>query len=448
MTIVQPNLFSFQYTPELAMIFSKFSNEYIFEKGTFYKKIPPNCPCCNERMNHNGYNVYQKQNLIKIKIGKYICPNCKKNIQESTDFFSLIVDFLKESIVPIILRMRAGKMSYSDMADVMASIIPMSKDTLLRIIAEVIESTEIKRPEKRNFQLLGYDEQHVKVDGVEKYRLTILDLLSRITIYDDITLSKDSESIAHAFRNADLDFNVPTIIITDLDKKYPKVLNNLFGENLFHQPCLFHLLKLIAQDFPKYCPIRDLILQQKLFNVFYDHTDEIEWLMKFLDEEAQYIAQNDEKAYKNWLKCKHKEFHIFCKNNKKSRRRNHETRKIRPFQEIIELLMDLLENKEQYNPIIQKRLESLDKNLITLTTFCEGYDIPTTNNIMEGYFSSSLQMSWKRKMRTTKGLRNHLKLYQMKVQGLLEKTTHTVIETFVSVAMIIGLYTKRNIQSC
>lgn len=448
MTTVYTTLFNYHSVPELQVIFSKFSNEYVFDNGTFYKKIPPNCPCCNERMIHNGYNQYQKQNFIKIKIGKYICPSCKKNVQESSEIFTSIIAFLKNSLFPVILKMRAGKMSYCDIADVMASIIPMSKDTILRIIEEIVEEMEIKQPEKRNFQFLGYDEQYVKVNGELKYRLTILDLLSRIPIVDVIASSKDSEEIISLFKNSSLDFNKPTIIITDLDKKYPEILNELFGKNLLHLRCLFHLLKRIKLDFPKYCSILDLILQEKIFNVFYDHTEEIEWLSQFIDKEAQYLALNDKKAYKEWLKRKHKEFRAVCKNNKNLRRRNHETRKIRPFQEIIELFIDLLENKEQYSPIIQKRLESLDKNLVELTAFCEGLDMPTTNNLIEGYFSSTLQKAWKRRMKTIKGLSNHLKLYQIKVQGLLEQTTHTIIEAFVSVASIIGLYTKSNIASC
>ncbi|MCK9325623.1 MAG: hypothetical protein M0P69_09010 [Bacteroidales bacterium] len=65
-------------------IFKDFSNEYIFDEKSVIRKIKsPMCDKCNSQMVHNGYNEYSKQNLGNLKIGKYQCPNCKSNKEES-----------------------------------------------------------------------------------------------------------------------------------------------------------------------------------------------------------------------------------------------------------------------------------------------------------------------------------------------------------------------------
>jgi transposase-like protein len=64
-------------------ILTQFSNDYTIEYGTFYSKIPPNCPRCGHKMNHNGSNTLSKKNVAQLKVGKYKCPKCNLNIQES-----------------------------------------------------------------------------------------------------------------------------------------------------------------------------------------------------------------------------------------------------------------------------------------------------------------------------------------------------------------------------
>jgi hypothetical protein len=147
-------------------------------------------------------------------------------------------------------------------------------------------------------------------------------------------------------------------------------------------------------------------------------------------------AEKTTKQYIAWLKQKRSEFSSLCHKIQIQRRRNKETREVRSFPEIVENLIQLLEKKDDFSPIVQKRLEMIDKNFVKLTNFCEWHKIPTTSNAIENYFSSTLKMVWKKLMRTVKGLKNHLKLMNMKHQKILAQTKITVIDAFFAIRLI------------
>jgi len=429
-------LINFPVIGSLQSIFEKFSNEYIVKDGVFYKKQPPKCPRCDAPMVHNGFNYRQKKNYFKMKIGKYKCPHCAINLQETAKFFHEVLSFLKGPIQTVILKMRAYGVSYEHMADVMQSIIPMEKDQIYGIIEQIIEQTIVESPKAQNIQIIFYDEQFPFVNGIPHVRMAIIDSYSHIPYADEIVLKNDSETMKQVFLDSGLDFKKPTIVVTDLDRKYPAVLDELFGENLIHQPCLFHLFKLIRSEFPKECSISEELLIHRIFNVFYNHSVEIEWLEKYVKEEQKILSEKTKKQYQVWLKDIRKKFYRLCHELKVERRRNKENRRVRFFSDIVENLTQLLVNIEQYSPIIQKRLIMIDKNFVQLTNFCEGHNIPTTSNGVENYFSSTLKLGWKRIMRTVKGLKNHLKLMQMKHQVRLLQSPLTIIEAFFPVQLL------------
>jgi transposase-like protein len=345
-------LFNYFSVALLDPIFSKFSNEFILENGIFYKKQPPECPHCNITMVHNGYNYRQKRNYVKIKIGKYKCPKCKTNLQETAEFYLDIINFLKGPIKTLVLKMRAAKASYRDIASIMDSIIPMEKDQIYNIIEQIVDQTIVEEPEPQDIQMIFYDEQFPFVNGVPHVRMAIIDYYSRRPYIDEIVQSNDSETIKEIFLKSGLDFNKPTIVITDLDRRYPKILDDLFKENLIHQPCLFHLFKLIRSEFSKNCCLSEELLIQKIFNVFYNHSVEIEWLEKEIERENKIKSEKTFKQYTAWLNQKRSEFRRLCHEIKIERRRNKETREVRSFPDIVENLTQLLENIDDYSPIM------------------------------------------------------------------------------------------------
>ena len=400
-------------------ILTQFSNDYVIEYGTFYSKIPPNCPRCGLKMNHNGSNTLSKKNVARLKVGKYQCPKCKMNIQESREFFENLYTFLQDAIAPMVLKMRWNKMSYRGIEEVLEHIFPIGKDTIYELVRETIESTQLPEQEKKEYQIIGYDEQYVRINGQQKYRILIYDFEAGFPIIDTIVESKTSENIKAVFLQTSLNFLIPTIVVTDLDNSYPRILDELFGENLIHQPCLFHLQKLICEPYSKNCSLNEELLKYRLLNIFYDHDQEISCLISWIDVENELIKVGNKKEYNNWLKNKKSEFKSFCKsiNLEFSRCK----KRIHPFEQIMSSFIDLLEDIEKFPVKVQKRLKMMDKMFIKLSNFCDSSLIPATNNAVENYFFRTLNMDWKKRMRSDEGFLFHLKLHSIRLAGIFRE---------------------------
>lgn len=417
-------------------VISKFSNTFILDNGVFYSEITPICPNCGKKMIRNGHNVRQKKGLITLKIGKYHCNECGKNIQESTEFFVELLRFIQELITPLVATIRTEDVCYRGIENIMQFIYPIGKDTAYKLIQNCIESAELSEYEAESIQVIGYDEQIVFVNGVKKVRFLIFDVISGLPILETLEDSKTSEVIKSVFIKSNLDFFKTTIVVTDLDKSYPKILDELFGENLYHQPCLFHLMQLICKTFSKNCSIIEEFMKYSLLNVFYDHEEEVRWLKDKAEEEKQHLESDSKNKYKLWLRETKKEFRIFCKELEKKQRIEGIESLIRGFNEIMDLFLDILKNIESYPHSLQKRIKMIDKNLVKLTTFCESDLIPTTNNGCENYFFRTLNMGWKKRMRTDRGLINHLKLQFMRITNYFENKMKNLIDFFCELRLL------------
>lgn len=118
----------------------------------------------------------------------------------------------------------------------------------------------------------------------------IFDIELGTPIIDIVVNDKTSETIKKVFLESKIDLTIPTVIVTDLDSAYPQIMDELFGDNLLHQPCLFHLQKLILKSYSKNCPISEELLKYRLLNIFYDHNQEIEWLTQCILDSRKHIT--------------------------------------------------------------------------------------------------------------------------------------------------------------
>jgi hypothetical protein len=247
---------------------------------------------------------------------------------------------------------------------------------------------------------------------------------------------KKSETIKNVFLDSKIDLTIPTVIVTDLDRAYPQILDELFGDNLLHQPCLFHLQKIILKSYSKNCSIYEELLKYRLLNIFYDHSQEIEWLTQWIKEET--IIQNhcSKAEYRKWLKTKKEEFYQFCKKLKSTKSRH----KIRTYEEIMDNMLNLLSNIEEFPLEVQKRLKMIDRLFLKLTNFCDSELIPKTNNIVENYFFRTINMDWKKRMKTDAGFLNHLKLQSIRISGVLNEVKMTIIDVFCAIRVFCNYY--------
>jgi hypothetical protein len=78
----------FPFVGQLKAIFERYSDDYEYTSNGIFSKIePPLCTDCGTPMSHNGFNNHTKRLLGDVKIGKYLCPNCSKNIEEEHGFW-------------------------------------------------------------------------------------------------------------------------------------------------------------------------------------------------------------------------------------------------------------------------------------------------------------------------------------------------------------------------
>jgi len=88
MTQIQLTMKNFPFAEQLNGIFERYSDDYEYTSNGIFRKIkPPLCTDCGTPMSHNGFNNHTKRLLGDVKIGKYLCPNCRKNIEEEHGFW-------------------------------------------------------------------------------------------------------------------------------------------------------------------------------------------------------------------------------------------------------------------------------------------------------------------------------------------------------------------------
>lgn len=434
MTTIDLNLINFSCCGILLETFKRYSNDYQFTaNGVFRKIVPPECPECGTPMVHNGYNVYTKNRLGDVKIGRYYCPNCKKSCEEYRDFWKdMILEFF-DDLNGIYQLMRSYHVSYEGIALVMGRIYPRGKDAIHNAFTESTENAEVSSSVEEPIEcirIVHYDEQYLKVGRMKKFRLTLVDGVTNCVIAEELHDRKDSETIKSFFRR-NLDLSKRIFLVTDHDKNYPKIFQDLFGNNVIHQNCLLHLNKLIVKDFPKKTTMAKELLKYRLLNIFYNRDAELELLGTMAKEEEKIKSELPHSDYMAWLVDKLTIFRKFLHDRELRRRRNKELLEHRSYEDALKLFNELMQDKDSFSVSVQKRLVRIKINWNRLTAFYFVDGAPATNNIIENYYSTSLKTHRKKQLRTDKGIEIHMKLSAMKRAGMLDTCNRTLLDTFL-----------------
>ncbi len=91
---------------------------------------------------------------------------------------------------------------------------------------------------------------------------------------------------------------------------------------------------------------------------------------------------------------------------------------------------------DTFDKKIRKRLRKIDKNWKYFTNFYFIQDAPATNNQIENHYSTSLKTHQKKALRTPQGIKNHIKLSDIKKSGILDKTGGTILEIHQKIKQI------------
>jgi len=376
-------------------------------------------------MSHNGFNTYRKRILGEANIGRYLCGACGKSVEEDRTFWNNLKAGFFDIITEICLRLRLNHASYELIEQIMSFIYPCDKDTVRNIVQSAIE--EMKVPAVRDIRFVHYDEQHPKAGRNQKYRLTLLDSISRQVIADELFDSKDAGTVEDFLRR-NLDTHKPIFIITDLYRGYSDIFKRVFGNKATHQLCLLHLNKLIVRDFPRKTSIEQELVKYRLLNIFYNRQLEIEYLSCLIDEEKA-MLQKSPKEYKAWIKEAKRLFYELVHNLELKRRREGKNLEPRTYYEALKNFKDLLGKIDSFEAAVRRRLTKIEELWPKLTAFYFVDNAPATNNPIENYYSVSLKTHRKNQLEET-GIEDQMKLSALKRSGILGKPKRTLLDAF------------------
>jgi hypothetical protein len=432
MTVIATNFINLPFARQIMDSFKEYSNDYEFTaEGVFRRIIPPSCPQCGKRMSHNGYNKYHILDLSIIKLGRYHCRICSISSQEKNIFLDEIKFEISKIFTGLYQVLRNHDVSYQGISEVMDYLIPQSRDTICRDFSDSVASVQL--PEPSPIQIIHYDEQHPKAGRSQKYRLTLLNGVTREVIAEELSDNKSQEAIKSFFKKnlkEAIEKSTPVFIVTDMGKGYKELIADVFNGKAIHQYCTLHLNQNIAKEFSRKCPMKDELIKYRLFNIFYDRDEELDYLERVCEDEAS-IDFKDEEKENEWRKKAKIRFHGFLHEQELKRRRAHKNLRQRTDYESHVIMNELLKEAKSFSLIVQRRLEKIQKDWNHFTAFQRVDDAPATNNAIENYYSTSLKGQSKKQLRTDGGINLHMKLSSMKRFDMIGKPRITFLEAIL-----------------
>ena len=424
MTEIHLNLNNFLDFEQLLNIFPE-SNQYEFtSKKVFRLKNHVTC-VCGKLMVHNGYDYARKKGFGKVRIGKQHCQNCGKQHHEDKGFWKNLLTKWKETIVPFIMTLRDSDVSWKVISNLMNYIIPCSKDKARYLFNERIEQFEYPQD---NYLIVNYDEQHPKRGRTQKFRLTLLNYETKVPIAEGLFDNKNEDTI-EAFLRENLDTEKELIIITDCDRRYPKIFKKIWGNKVIHQKCLMHLNKLVVKDFGKNTTLLNEYNKYLILNIFYNRKRELKFLERLLKKQDKKTFA-DAKEKTKWVKKAKQKFRNYVKKLEHARRRKGKNLTQRKLFKAKELFEQLWRQKVLFPKKARERLKMIKNNWKYFTAFYHIKGCQATNNAVENFYSTSLKTHRKKQLRTDKGILNHMKLAALKRVEGFSKPKKTLLEIY------------------
>ena len=430
MTEIHLNLNNFCDFSMLGSIFPA-SDRYEFTSKKIFRLKSKILCSCGHHMVHNGFDYARKKSFGKVKIGKQICPRCKEPHHEDKDFWKNLLKQWKETITSLIMVLRNTDVAWQTISTIMRFIIPCSKDKVRYLFNEKIEQFEYPQD---NYLFVNYDEQHPKRGRIQKFRLTLLNYQTKVPIAEDLFDNKDADTI-EAFLRKHLDTKKEIIIITDCDRRYPKIFKRIWGNKVIHQKCLLHLNKLVVTDFGKNTTLQNEYNKYLILNIFYNRKKELKFLEKLMKKQIR-KSFSCSKSKKEWIKNAKQKFRDYVKKLENIRRRKNKNLPQRPLWKAKQVSEKVWEQKHLFPKKAQLRLEMIKQNWKYFTAFYFVKECPATNNAIENFYSASLKTHRKKQLRTDKGIINHMKLAALKRTKDFSEPKKTLLEIYGLVKLI------------
>ena len=324
---------------------------------------PQCCDCYTHNVIKKGF-INRKIYLLgigelNVKVQRYQCKKCGKNFQ--VDLNGLIDKnynvsvLLKEKIVQLFDIFSGSIHKIKEF---------LKKDRNTDISHQTIENI-LKSKENENKELCinesGYylfDVQHVKINGIWRFRYTLFDSKFNIPIIEELHLDQKFKT-TEKFLKENLKYRHVKSVTTDGHPHYKKILRKLC---IKHQLCIFHTEKEINRK------ISQFIKENKL-------------------------SQTEENKIKNEGQ---EIINIFNSNNLKEAKNK---------------LNNLIKRKNKLHHFIKSKILSKIRDYFKhYTYFLENKNIASTSNQIENYFSKTIPQSIKKIYRTFKGIESRINI--------------------------------------
>jgi len=384
-------------------------------------------------MTHNGFNFVRKKGFGKAKIGKQKCPKCGNTHTEDKGFWKNLLSKWVKTTTSLILALRDSDVAWENVSGIMDYIIPCSKDKARYLFNSRIE--QFNYPQD-NYLIVNYDEQHPKRGRTQKFRLTLLNYETKVPIAEGLFDNKNENTI-EAFLRAHLDTGKELVIITDCDRRYPKIFKKIWGNKVIHQKCLMHLNKLVAKDFGKNTTLLNEYNKYRILNIFYNRKRELKFLERVLKKQDKKSFESAKEKTK-WIKKVKQKFRDYVRKLENTRRRKKKNLTQRKLFKAKEIFEELCKQMILFSKKARKRLKMIKKNWNCFTAFYHIKGCPATNNAIENYYSTSLKTHRKKQLRTDKGIINHMKLAALKRVEGFSKPKNTLLEIYGLFKLIIS----------
>src|SRR3989338_1145674 len=427
------NIFGYEFAqPKIKNMpaVKKFS---ISSTGKFYE-LDPLCPCCNSaRIVHNGNDKY-KSKIIKelgiiIKRGKLLCKKCNHTWTVHYEEAELFIQQYKQLITNTIFELCTLDVPLNKIAQYILTTFSrnISREWVRKIYINSAKEIEQKKVQKTS-GIFHYDEQYLKVNGRKQVRIVVIDSVTKKVLFDETADDNRIETLQDKLGMKMLPYK-KEVFIVDLALGYPKMLKDLYpGVKI--QFCLFHLNKLILKDFEgsrklnkygrKELPLIELYNQYLLLNLFFNREAELNFLkrqLRKLDENRFIQEEGLISFYEMRLISEFSEFRMCLKKN----RRKHLKYLLKNSKEETLMLLEKFEIEIfLYPKSVRKRIRMIRKNIDFLTLFQENPLVPPTNNVLEQYYSATLQKTEKKRFRCGESLDLKLKIVREKWNKTLD----------------------------
>lgn len=398
------------------------------------QRIP--CPKCGELCSYNGYSHEGKYSFLAkeenafFKRGQQYCKYCNKTytveIEEFDEINQILTDKINNQIKSLSeLGNSEGDIQYhinqTEGISVSISYIKQIRNDFFKEVETAFP--ELDMLEDSDLQgFYGYDEQYLKIDGKRYYRLVFLNLDTDEVIYQELHKSLTKANLEQILRELFGEI-IPRGFVFDMKTMYVDAFQNVFGKNIKLQYCIFHLNKAILDKYKKAMSflkkdlwtLDEVKKMYSIFNIFYDRTYEIEYIIK-LQNELNYLSTIfSPKTLKSLEKTLIKRFRKKCHDFKLERIREKRTLKQRTKEEaenILDSLLKLSKTPKYFPKTVVKQLKKVKKNFSCFTGGLEEGIL--TNNRLEGFFGSTLKKFQKKTFNVLAHFKAYLKLKKMR----------------------------------